>query len=40
MEIPSVTVTFSAEDNGRTLADCLESLLCHLNLETPEEDPA
>lgn len=38
MGTQSVTVTFSTEAGGRTLADCLEQLLSNLNLEAMEGD--
>lgn len=38
MGTPSVTVTFSADAGSPTLAECLERLLSHLNLEEPEKD--
>lgn len=38
MGTQSVTVTFSAEEGSRTLADCLEQLLSNLNLEATEGD--
>lgn len=38
MGTQSVTITFSPEAPGRTLADCLEQLLSHLNLEAQGEE--
>ena len=40
METPSVTIAFAPEEPGRTLADCLEQLLSHLNLEASGEERA
>ena len=33
MDTQSVTVTFSDEEEGKTLSDCLAQLLRHLRLE-------
>lgn len=38
MDTQFVTVTFSNDAGSRTLADCLEQLLNHLNLEPQGED--
>ena len=38
MGTQSVTVTFSTEAGSRTLADCLEQLLSHLNPNPVEEN--